>query len=234
MTMENGKLNIVKGERVVAVFDILGFKNIIQKTRPDDLLHIASIAQFLGDNCAVDSAIIESFVFSDTIVLYGCKGHHELEASMLVISCSDLLSTSTQSGFLLRGALTFGHLYIDHEKNAIVGAALVKGLELGQSQDWTGAIVDPDFNDLYLKAMKLVTESFHNNLVHYPAPLKFGNRISYQCIGWMHQAQLNEKNLKRLFGSAIGTHDVYRKYINSLEYLNFCKQNRLLGEGDGP
>jgi hypothetical protein len=222
--------NIIRGERVVAVFDILGYRQLIKETRPQDLFHIASLAQFLGGDCAVDPSIIGSFVFSDTIVLYGQKGHHQLEAAMLAVSCSNLLGVSARRGWSLRGALTFGHLYIDHKANAIVGPAIVKAMELESAQEWMGAIVDPDFNDLYQDAMKTAPEPLHNNLVRYPAPLKTGKRVPYLCVGWMQRASVTEENLKFHFfkGRPDETHEVYRKYANTADYFRFCEKNGLL------
>ena len=182
----------------------------------------------LSEGSLVSDEIIGSIVFSDTIVLFGLSGKKHLDESCVIFSASNLLNMSARLGVPVRGALTFGEMYINQNEKMVIGPALVKGYDLEQRQNWMGAIIDPDYEDRFTAALLTSPKSLHNNVVPYSAPLKTGMRKKYKCIGWLHRYKPSEGMLYSLFSRKNDPekvrHDVYQKFVNTLEYLRYCKK----------
>ncbi|MEJ2628017.1 MAG: hypothetical protein P8078_05640, partial [bacterium] len=217
--------SVIKGDRVIAVFDILGFSNLVKGTKLSLLPELMENINNFTEGSLVSKDFRGHILFSDTIILYGKRGDSIAEPELLIIASSNLLNVFARNGILLRGALTFGPIFIDSNKNIIVGSSLVKGYNLEIIQEWAGAIVDLEFEDFYRKGLKHSPESLQCNLTTYPAPMKTGKRINYGCIGWMHRAELDWDKIENLFfpyKNAIKEHDIYRKFLNTKEYLDSC------------
>lgn len=225
MKTKDIQLKVIEGNRAVAVFDILGFSQFVRNADLSSLPEILQETYGLSRAASVSADFVRSILISDTIVLYALEEDDIISPAMVVISSSNLLNVFARSGTLLRGALTFDHIFVDEEKNVLIGPALVRAYELAQLQDWAGAMVDPQCSDVFSSSMEHGPEASRSNLVKYPAPLKTGKREEFLCIGWMHRARLTRNLLYALFFKERGQtpeHTVYRKYRNTLEYLDYC------------
>lgn len=224
-------MNIIQGKRAIAIFDILGFRELIKSAKIKLLPEILKNTLSLSKSSLVDDSILGSIVFSDTIVFYGINDESFLDEALIIISASNLLSIAARNGIPLRGALTYGDVYIDRKEEHIIGPAIVRGYDLERSQDWIGALVDYDFQDRFAEGNKSSPPILRNNLLTYYVPLKSGDRIPYLCIGWMHRCEITKSKLWKLFFGSKDcngkhTHEVYRKYKNTLDFFEFCKKER--------
>lgn len=222
-------MNVIKGKRAIGIFDILGFRELMRSAKIALLPEILNKTLSIAKTTLVSDSVLGSIVFSDTIVFYGIEGKGFLDEALIVISASNLLNIAAMNGIALRGALTYGEIYIDREKEHIIGPAIVRGYDLEQSQDWMGAFVDSEFQDRFVEGNKTSPPALHNNLLTYHVPLKSGFRIPYKCIGWMHRCEMTRDRLWKLFFGDSDcdvkhTHEVYRKYQNTLAFLEHCKK----------
>jgi hypothetical protein len=221
------QVNKISGKRAIAIFDILGFRELVNTAELSKLPEIVKKTLILSRNPLISRNLVGSIVFSDTIVLYGLAGKNIYDESWIIVSSSNLLHMSARFGIPIRGALTFGEIFINQKERTIIGPALVKGYDLEQNQNWMGAIIDPDCEDRFKLGLFNLPNKLHNNIIKYPAPLKSGLRKDYSCIGWLHRFNPSEDELNNVFikGNKKVQHSIYQKYLNTVEFLRYCKIN---------
>jgi hypothetical protein len=122
-------------QRIIAFIDILGFKELVNKSKNDEtILQIIyeSLDRMHVIKMAVDSDKDELTkpkvsIFSDNIVISSLAGSKE---SILGVfwNCMYLQISLLVRGVYLRGGISSGELY--HDNNFVVGPALIKAYEL--------------------------------------------------------------------------------------------------------
>lgn len=217
--------NKIVGERAIAIFDILGFKELVKTTEISKLPNIVKSTLKLSKSPLILDDFVGSILFSDTIVFFGLKGIEYYDESWIIVSSSNLLNLSARSGIPIRGALTFGEIYINQKEKTIIGPSLVKAYDLEQNQNWMGAMIDPDYEDRFKRGLLTLPEPLHNNVITYTAPLKSGLRKEYKCIGWLHRFNPTEDKLYSIFSKDNNEiqHSIFQKYLNTVEFLRYCK-----------
>ena len=212
----------IKNNRAIAVFDILGYKELVNTTKISLLPKLLKRISNLKIISIPAESMAGSLLVADTIVLYAKLPNH-YGAGALIVTASNLFNACARHGIPLRGALTYGEVFLNLKENIISGKAFVKAFELEKQQEWCGALVDPEHKDLYLKGKKSLPGALHSNLVSYRAPLKKGLRYIYECIGWIHRTGMTEEKIHDLFFKhKKEKHEIYLKYQNTLEFFKFC------------
>lgn len=140
-------------KRYMAFLDILGFKSIMSNLSTDELgdqmshiLQASILSAIKGDTVFVDnnpnldvSSSIKVCQFSDSIIIY-TENDDIGTFNELIKTLNLLLAQSIIRGFPLRGALTWGDMYVNG--SIIVGDPLVRASVLESRQEWSGIIVD--------------------------------------------------------------------------------------------
>ncbi len=131
-----------RAERWVAVFDLLGTKQLLadgREWRVQDSFARA-IARAQEDKDFDES--ISRLWFSDTILFYSSDDSLRAYAALDLVARNFFLALILEH-LPARGALTVGSTYIDVDNNIVFGAAIVEAFEYGDSQDWLGFVVCP-------------------------------------------------------------------------------------------
>ncbi|MEA3201898.1 MAG: hypothetical protein QOE90_3326 [Thermoplasmata archaeon] len=175
----------------VALFDILGFRNLVAKhsREPEVLAERMIEARESAEKMAAATDCF-SIQFSDSILLF-TKGIGPDELEGIVMTSNFLIRKFLTAGFPLRGGLAAGSFYFHH--STYLGTAMNRAYELEQSQDWIGGIVDPALGnalrdedpaqlDARVAELHGLTSSSH--LIEYPAPIKGGPVGNLRCFGW--------------------------------------------------
>ena len=186
---------VTEGNRYVAFFDILGFKNWV-KTEGSrkvfvyirgfmNLMIRASMPKsVVNADMSVDleTSIISYINFSDSIVFYSLDDSYEAFRSMLKV-CAEFMNViicgPTRA---LRGALSHGEFYADPENNAYVGQALIDAIELEKKQDWLGVSLHSSIEGSanFIRAQK----EFPRLIVQSLVPLKGSSNKPF-CLNWI-------------------------------------------------
>ena len=153
----------------IALFDILGFKELIRTTPMSELLdllgdrwgvEIEASTVFVHDTrperdpnvpvhdyfkarAAVASVKLPFLRFSDTILIYSTEESDD-SLARLVLAGNRLLAFGVLQGLLLRGAITKGELHVSEDRTLYLGEGLIRAYELEQAQNWSGAIIDEE------------------------------------------------------------------------------------------
>lgn len=126
-------------KRLVAFIDVLGFKNLVLST---DLAPIEKYYGFLLSTFAEGAykRKLDYLLISDSIVIF-CDDTKE-NLFTLIRFAGLLQSGLLTEGIIVRGAISRGDLFVDKEKNIIVGPGLVNSYSLESAAKYPRIIVD--------------------------------------------------------------------------------------------
>jgi len=156
----------------IGVFDILGFKNLIQQT--DQELPRLSLTRKLNDLFeALDHDVtrhgqLEYMVFSDTIVIFA----PDLEArsyAWFLLQCTLLIDRSIAIRVPVRGAISTGTAFISSSPPMIIGPSFLEAHEYCEDQDWIGLLLTPSAT---LALRRAGLEPLHQDFVQDDLPLR--------------------------------------------------------------
>jgi hypothetical protein len=230
--------------RTVAFIDILGFKNKINEQSANDLgknykrairyalekyqvnLNSSKEPSFFTNISKGDEYCI-SYIFSDSIILASFDDT-EINTCKLLIFTYRLMRTMIVQGFLVRGGISYGDMYIDLEDSIFVGTALTQAYELEMKQEWIGVTIHENvvnaFPNIFNGSYKY-GNYLKNILVKYQVPMKYGEIRNLYTINWRWNL-IVEKGTKSLFGK---TNDWASKVKidNTLNYTKYIRNSSL-------
>ncbi len=117
--------------------DLLGFRTLVEREDIQQVLPLYE--QVLADlKKAVKTkethGILHSW-FSDTFIIYSKYGRAR-DFSQIEQASRLFFRELIAHGIPVRGALTYGKLYSQQERNIFIGPALIDGYQYGEGQDW--------------------------------------------------------------------------------------------------
>jgi hypothetical protein len=228
----------------VTFIDVLGFKEMIDSHSSDELgdKYKTAISNALGMNDngfknpnepsffpsrAKGEQYCNSTVFSDSIIL---SSHDDSQESVLKLLIFTFLITRMMmvQGFLVRGGVSFGDMFVDLDSNVFVGSALTNAYQLEMKQEWAGVTIDssivvsfPSLFDSSHKFGKYLDYLF----VKYLVPMKRGEVKEEYTINWRWNLTV-EKGTKSLL-KASRDWAAKTKIDNTLAYAKFIRLNKL-------
>ena len=146
-----------ENQRVLAMFDILGFKALRSKIGSLNLkalyhsLVVKSCNGIIANNLSgwnkifqggLSSDPVRFSFFSDTIIIYA-DNDDWLSHLFLLKCCHEIMLEAFRLKVPLRGSLVVDELIVDG--NIIVGSAIEKAYEIEQKQVWSGLVTDDRF-----------------------------------------------------------------------------------------
>jgi hypothetical protein len=159
-------------DRFVAFIDVLGFKELVKSGNIENLeTYFNRITEVL-DKLRIRKAKVESFLISDSIILIAPPGNTGLR--QLLEAIRTIQSSLLWKKILLRGAVSYGPVYYNAERNIIVGMGFIKAYLLEKEAIHPRIIIDPaiiklGFNDKagFLKQMNGSTDyNFEHRLIY--------------------------------------------------------------------
>ncbi len=212
----------------LALFDILGFKQIIQNQPLDTAIKsLGNLEQIVNDLLLREGIWSPNHLqvrwFQDTLIIISAGDTNHQLASMIEY-CSALLALTFAEGIFLRGAVTHGEVYITAA--AAIGKPLVNAYAMEQNQEWIGCWVDLEC----VKAADNETKRWlreSNIIFPYPVPFKNGALRSEFVLNWP-LCLISESGLKalqqgwdKLVPEGLPSWDTLRKIHNTDAFLQF-------------
>ncbi|WP_293887852.1 MULTISPECIES: hypothetical protein [unclassified Sphingobacterium] len=192
--------------KFVAFFDILGFKNLVEKNSHEDLIKIYNDAlcdtvnkiREIGiehhnyDKTAVESLeSISQFIISDSIILIQNEFNHR-GLFFLILQSRVLLRMGINEGIPLRGAISLGEISVlENLGTTIVGRGLTNAYQMESIQNWSGAIIDPNCFKIHpndISFINILTKSDKPLLIEYDVPLKAFYEDNFFAINWVDKS----------------------------------------------
>lgn len=155
----------------VGLFDVLGYSSLIMQNELDKTIEIFKRFMTDLDNQAITlggqdrnqtTALTptESLVFSDSIILYQAlpSSKQDLSPSFLAKACV-LLRLAFERGLPLRGAISFGEVFVD--KRIVLGKPIIDAYQAEKKQQWAGVALTPSAETEY-KGYEARRQRSHN------------------------------------------------------------------------
>ena len=217
---------VIQGKRAIAYFDILGFKSKVENMPVDKLAHEYEeiVRQTDGeftiqDGKVVSKQVCHRYIFSDSLFLIAEEDTEESFMD-LVFYAWRMMQLFIAAGFPLRGAMTYGDIYVNFEKNIFLGKAISEAAVLEGKQDWIGAVVDKTTIDRYRTVFE--KDDVYGFLMTmlmpiHDVPFKDGVRRNYSVINWRHNI-VSQDGIKALFKNEPYNESVQVKIDNALRF----------------
>lgn len=235
--------------KFVGFFDILGFKNLVEKNSHEKLVKIyqevlldtVSEIKRLGlelhknDVSALKSLeSIKQFIISDSIILLQDDCTHR-GLFFITLQAKVLLQMAMDEGIPLRGSISVGPVTIlESFGTTIIGQGLVNAYTLENIQNWSGAIIDDKCfqihqrDNAFLELLNIKTPMFAN----YTVPTKKLENKDYNVINWVKDNQ-TLKEIEESFmrhGKELVQEKEKQIVTNTLKFAEFCIGERKIFE----
>lgn len=217
--------------RFVAFFDIMGFKDLVLKTKHQDivdLLEALSKARTTLDqvnNTKIGAAKLvrgetKSFTFSDSIIFFS-KGDSEGDANKITLDCLYLQKVALEKQIPIKGAIAYGEITVDHKNSIYFGQPIIDAYLLHEDLHMFTVIADYQFEK---KAISNNLGGTKTVFEFYKTPLKSGKANHYILKPIPKNIDSTLENLNKLYHSVSGKP---RQYIdNTIEFYNTIKAKK--------
>lgn len=223
---------VIKGKRAIAYFDILGFKEKVETLTIDELVDWYTKLINNTENYFVDEATSQirrkdtckRFIFSDSIFLIANEDTEQGFVELVTYAWR-MMQIALAMNFPLRGAITYGDIYVEQSRNIFIGESIVNAATWENKQNWMGAVVDKSAMERYhsiLKGNDVLSDVLRLLLPIYPVPMKNDTTENQFVINWRTNI-ISQHGIKALFKN--NTHDkaVERKIENTLAFAKFVR-----------
>lgn len=138
------KKNIRYTDRWFSYFDLLGFSNLVAN---EDISKVTLLYQKALDHLDISqnekkSKGIYISWFSDTFIIYS-RGNKDKDFANIESVSRRFFQYLVLNKIPVKGAMTYGKLYSQQERNIFIGPALIDAYHYGEGQDWLGFILTP-------------------------------------------------------------------------------------------
>lgn len=175
--------------RFVAFFDIMGFKEIVERNKHLDVVEkLNSLKKALDklEKAGTDKDFstrysiseTKSITFSDSIIIFS-KGDTVNDACKIILDSGFLIQKSLESGIAIKGALSYGETTVDFENSLFFGRPIIDSYLLHDLLQIYTAVLDNHF-EAKINSFTL-PEPFNDLVTTYKANFKTG-KITHKLI----------------------------------------------------
>jgi len=214
--------------RYVAYFDIMGFKDIIDRLTHTQvgeyLFHLKEVLEALANeefvkslNKELNPTQTKSITFSDSIFIFS-HGTEIEDADKIIMDSYGLIYQSLKAGIALKGSIAHGVIHVDLEKQLFYGRPIVDAYLLQQDlMMYTAIIHHTAESEMSIRASPQIFNSLSMN---YQVPIRDAGNIWHRIVRpYSDVARQNDlMSLANLYTQASGKP---RRYIDNT--MNFLK-----------
>lgn len=218
--------------RFVAFFDILGFKELVAKSKHEDFLdklksitsQVKSFKDIESAKLGIGKEQVMSITFSDSFVFIS-KGDDKGDATKIIFDSLKMIELAETFNMSIRGALSYGVVSVDRTNNIFFGQPIVDAFVLHEELQILTVISDEKFEAKIKTFEKNESEVALINLFSwYKANLKNGNAYHYLLKPYRKQSEIDKRiaSVTLLYNNVSGR---ARLYIdNTLQFLESIKK----------
>ena len=227
--------NIPKRKSFIALFDILGFKDLVNNDKLEDVYKVfMSVSNLINDTRAMAGhldALLESKVdavlnYSDTFLIYTLDissldqkkidhAFHELLAG-----CDSLFISANENKLPIRGAITVGDIIVSND--IVIGKPIVQAYELEKQQEWIGCrISESALGSISKKAIDEHIKAMA--IIEYEIPCKSGKVEKMFAYNWTESLPFKKGDFEILNKRGRVDWTVERKHKNTWEFIKYLK-----------
>lgn len=206
---------------IVSMFDILGFSSLLweedlEKIK-DYMIGIEKLTDSNSDGVRSSGNVTDEFgnvlgklikgdsenklveykFAFDTMIYYTVEDEEKDFYNIIVITAKLLAYSYFLIGLPIRGAISYGELYVD-DKN-IFGKSLIDAHKYEAKQEWSGCILSPELINRFKDTNVFSKMCMDNLLLEYEVPIKVRDKKGcmkienekFHTINWMQYAGKN-------------------------------------------
>jgi hypothetical protein len=224
--------------RFIAYFDIMGFKDMVQRSSHEAILgKLESLKKLLShlENVTVDENKelkkinpekfqTRSVTFSDSIIFFS-KGDKLEDLQKITADAYTLLQTALIENIGIKGALAFGQITVDFEKFLFFGQPIIDAYLLHEEIMMYGIALDCTY-EAKLKTLK-TTYNFPDSIItSYRVPLKNGKATHKLIKPYKEEyRKVLTKSLQEIYHTVSGRPRIYiDNTLDFLESLSYVKK----------
>lgn len=160
-------------EQYVAFLDVMGFSDLVNKRNVKRLESYFDRIQEVLSSIRTTKTSIQSFLISDSIILIAPGTKKDFEN--LIIAIRRIQSSLLWKKILLRGAVSYGEVFYENQRNIIVGKGFIKAYLLEKEAVFPRVIIDP----IIIKNFGKTKMDFFGEFESLPFYYNFENRLFY-------------------------------------------------------
>ena len=216
--------------RLVACFDFLGFKELVENTplsslaeKHDRIVHQLTridvqVAEIhIADKTAKTiQRTVPHVLFSDSLFLWADTDPYSSTA--FIQACCNVMCTSVKSKLPLRGGIALGEVVMRPSKSIYVGKELWT-LTSQNPQDWVGVAIHPSAMEGPVGNHMRIFES----VTKYPIPTKTLGIPLTHTLTWHHYAHPDDIDDALNELKSLAPQNVKLKYDNTLDFISKTK-----------
>lgn len=215
--------------RFVVLFDIMGFKDMVQRNSHKEILKKLTILKetigLLESVSATNNAEIaktkishqqtRSITFSDSIIMFS-KGAELEDAAKILVDSYVILKKALDNEIPIKGSISFGEITVNFEDSLFFGQPIIDAYLLHEEFQMYNVIVDHHFET----KLKVYGEHqlFSEVLTKHKTSLKSG-KVNHTILMPQYKKNVQEQidSLNKLYASVSGKPRIY--IDNSIEFL---------------
>lgn len=220
-------------KRAVVFLDILGFKKMVDTITIEDLskkyermidlaLNMNVKQMGMEQKASSHDNFCKQFIFSDSIILIANDDSIDAFTDLIVYTWR-IQQASIAQKMPLRGAVSYGDIYINEKKNIVLGKALTEAYSLEGKQEWIGVILDNAIETRYQEFFNKRKDGLFEEILYtYNVPLKQGRSQPFKAINWRVNFT-SDVGTKALFENPDNDAGVERKISNTLLFAKHIR-----------
>ena len=216
----NRKLRYTK--RWFSYFDLLGFSSLVRTSEIYSVLPIYEKALAAIEEKANPkrSKGLSYSWFSDTFIIF-TRGSSLQEFGLIEQASRLFFQKLILNKIAVRGALSYGDLYTQQEKNIFLGEALMDAYEYGEKQNWLNFVVAPSAYKALEKLNFPMEERAHYRLVEKNGVITHPEKANVFAYAFNNGTVNNENPfLGALYSMrAKAPKSVHKKYDNTIQFI---------------
>jgi len=202
--MEGSKVKPLKYEtKLVAFLDVLGFKDLVYSSKISNqskvALYFSLIDKKINDlKGRRGKQSITSLVVSDSVILTipfsGNRGNQLTNLRELCIAIREIQFELAKSDIWLRGAVTYGDVYISPDENQIVGSGFIDAYLLEEKVAINPRVIIDNklINKLYTKSADTFIKILNGNQESPSVPFPYKRVLFDWCGGPSYESGLTK------------------------------------------
>lgn len=220
--------------RFVAFFDIMGFKDMVQRNSHNDILEkleilkntLKTLEGWNSENIKeleklnIEKQQTKSITFSDSIIIFS-KGESIKDLNKILIDSYLILNKALNSGIGIKGALSYGEITVDFENHLFFGQPIIDAFQLHDELLLYSAVLD---NNIESKILTLGEHNMpENTIINFKAILKSG-KIKHKLIRYDLDTEKAILQLEKLYQSVSGRPRLY--IDNTIDFFTETKKDK--------
>ena len=224
-----------KSKSFIALFDILGFKDLIRNDHLEDVYKVfLRVNNLINDTkemaehleALFESKVVTVLNYSDTFLIYSLdisdieQNRIDKVFQAVLAACDSLFIAANENRLPIRGSITVGDIIVSGD--VVIGKPIVDAYEMERQQEWIGCRISRKALE-YISNEAIDEHTKELTIIEYEIPCKSGDVERMLAYNWTGSRPFREGNFSILNKRDRVDWAVERKHRNTWEFIKHLK-----------